>query len=133
MAIEISVSQELIDTVMKHYLMAMEFTDFGPDEVGSGNCRPRMSEEMTVQVLRECGNFYMQNYGRIIDRNLKTEGDAIKQAGHDFWLTRNGHGAGFWDGDWLEPAASALDAYSSKAGPVSVYVRDDGLLYQMGG
>lgn len=22
------------------------------------------------------------------------------QAGHDFWLTQNGHGAGFWDGDW---------------------------------
>ena len=21
-------------------------------------------------------------------------------AGHDFWLTRNGHGAGFWDGDY---------------------------------
>ena len=21
-------------------------------------------------------------------------------AGHDFWLTSNGHGAGFWDGDW---------------------------------
>lgn len=21
-------------------------------------------------------------------------------AGHDFWLNRNGHGAGFWDGDW---------------------------------
>ena len=25
--------------------------------------------------------------------------------GHDFWLTRAGHGAGFWDGDydWLKP------------------------------
>jgi hypothetical protein len=23
--------------------------------------------------------------------------DLIEQAGHDFWLTRNGHGAGFWD------------------------------------
>lgn len=22
------------------------------------------------------------------------------QLGYDFWLTRNGHGAGFWDGDW---------------------------------
>jgi hypothetical protein len=22
------------------------------------------------------------------------------QAGHDFWLTQNGHGAGFWDGGW---------------------------------
>jgi hypothetical protein len=21
-------------------------------------------------------------------------------AGHDFWLTQNGHGTGFWDGDW---------------------------------
>ena len=32
-------------------------------------------------------------------------GDALFQnghdeAGHDFWLTRNGHGAGFWDGDY---------------------------------
>lgn len=24
----------------------------------------------------------------------------LQQAGHDFWLTRNQHGAGFWDGDW---------------------------------
>jgi hypothetical protein len=24
------------------------------------------------------------------------------RAGHDFWLTRNGHGAGFWDGDWQQ-------------------------------
>lgn len=23
-------------------------------------------------------------------------------AGHDLWLTRNGHGAGFWDGDWRD-------------------------------
>jgi|TARA_R110000744_G_scaffold366338_1_gene475354 hypothetical protein len=23
-----------------------------------------------------------------------------ERIGHDFWLTRNGHGAGFWDGDW---------------------------------
>ena len=34
-------------------------------------------------------------------------GDALFQngsdrAGHDFWLTRNGHGAGFWDGDYGE-------------------------------
>lgn len=24
----------------------------------------------------------------------------VTQAGHDFWLTSQGHGAGFWDGDW---------------------------------
>lgn len=26
--------------------------------------------------------------------------DRYEHAGHDFWLTQNGHGAGFWDGDW---------------------------------
>ena len=25
--------------------------------------------------------------------------DANQVPGHDFWLTRNGHGAGFWDGE----------------------------------
>lgn len=25
--------------------------------------------------------------------------------GHDFWLTRNDHGAGFWDGDYVEGQA----------------------------
>jgi hypothetical protein len=50
-------------------------------------------------------------------------------AGHDFWLTRCGHGAGFWDGDWPEPAASILDRASRQAGNVDLYVGDDGLIY----
>lgn len=51
------------------------------------------------------------------------------RAGHDFWLNRNGHGAGFWDGDWPEPAASALDKAARAAGNVDIYVGDDGLIY----
>lgn len=49
-----------------------------------------------------------------------------EQAGHDFWLTREGHGAGFWDrglgraGDVLTKAAKAfgecyLDIENGKA------------------
>jgi hypothetical protein len=58
-------------------------------------------------------------------------GDA-SQAGHDFWLTRNGHGTGFWDRDddvWSEPGRDAMDAYSRDAGEVSLYRGDDGLIY----
>lgn len=51
------------------------------------------------------------------------------QAGHDFWLTRNGHGAGFWDGDWPEPAATMLDNASQKAGERYLYAGDNNLLY----
>jgi hypothetical protein len=49
-------------------------------------------------------------------------------AGHDFWLTRNGHGAGFWDrglgeiGDKLSQAARAW-------GSSDLYVGDDGKIY----
>lgn len=28
------------------------------------------------------------------------EGHEDEQVAHDFWLTRNRHGAGFWDGDY---------------------------------
>lgn len=51
------------------------------------------------------------------------------QIGHDFWLTRNGHGSGFWDrgigavGDRLTAAAKAW-------GSADLYLGDDGLVYQ---
>lgn len=48
--------------------------------------------------------------------------------GHDFYMTRNGHGVGFWDrglgemGEWLTRMANPF-------GEASVYVGDDGNLY----
>ncbi|MBN9237284.1 hypothetical protein QFZ88_005590 [Mesorhizobium sp. YL-MeA3-2017] len=47
-------------------------------------------------------------------------------AAHDFWLTRCGHGAGFWDEDWPEPHASRLD-FAARA--FGVYVGDNGMIY----
>ncbi len=45
------------------------------------------------------------------------------KAGVDFWLTRNGHGAGFWDGDWEwgEELTNLAKSYL----PVHLYVGDD--------
>ncbi len=51
------------------------------------------------------------------------------QAAHDFWLTRSGAGAGFWDGDWPEPVATRLTEASAAYGPRDVYVGDDNRLY----
>jgi len=60
-------------------------------------------------------------------------------APHDFWLTRAGHGAGFWDGDWdgqeYEGETSVPDLGDrlteiSKSFPyLDVYLGDDNLLY----
>lgn len=50
-------------------------------------------------------------------------------AGHDFWLTRNGHGVGFWDGDWPEEAGQRLTAASKAFGEIDLYIGDDGKLH----
>lgn len=50
---------------------------------------------------------------------------------HDFWLTRNHHGAGFWDGDYPEPIATQLTNLAHGFGECNLYVGDDGLIYLM--
>lgn len=56
-------------------------------------------------------------------------GGCSTQAGRDFLLNRNGHGAGFWDGDWPEPHATALDEAARAFRAVSPTVGDDGRVY----
>ena len=70
------------------------------------------------EMYADCMEFYVANQ-QLIDSDLGAE-----QAGHDFWLTRNGHGAGFWDGDWKDKGqelTKAAEAY----GTYTLYIGDD--------
>ena len=49
---------------------------------------------------------------------------------HNFWLTRQGHGAGFWDGDF-GLFGDQLTQISDAFGELYPYVGDDGLIYTM--
>jgi hypothetical protein len=49
--------------------------------------------------------------------------------GHDFWFTRNGHGAGFWDGDWEKSVGVVLSDAARAYGECDLYVGDDDKLY----
>ena len=75
--------------------------------------------EAMQQAERDCLDFLSTNDVGDLD-----EGDV----GHDFWLTRNRHGAGFWDrglgalGDRLTKAAHAY-------GECDIYLGDDGKLH----
>lgn len=51
------------------------------------------------------------------------------RAGHDFWLTRNRHGAGFWDGDWPEVVGKRLTKAAHQAGEANLYIGDDGKVH----
>ena len=57
------------------------------------------------------------------------DGNPWNAAAHDFILTRNGHGAGFWDGGWHAPWGDRLTEIAKRFGELHCYVGDDGLIY----
>lgn len=71
------------------------------------------------QAIEDCEKFQADN-AEIIASNLS-------RAGNDFWLTRNRHGAGFWDGDWKEHGDKLTEA-SHAFGEIDVS-RDGDVIY----
>ena len=91
-----------------------------------------LAPEALEQIEADCAAFFNANATLLNDTNCLRYGPdfgPVVRAGHDFWLTRNGHGAGFWDGDWAEPVGEALTVAAKSFGECSPYVGDDGLIY----
>jgi len=68
---------------------------------------------------------FIDDYYYLVD-----ESDMNKDLGrfvHDFWLTRNGHGAGYWDGGYKH--GEKLTDAANRIGCLTLYVGDDGKIY----
>ena len=79
-----------------------------------------IAPETLEKIKADCAKFQSENWDMI-------EHD-LDQAGHDFWLTRNGHGAGFFDGDWPKNG-DKLTEICKTYNEVNLYVGDDGKIY----
>ena len=78
-------------------------------------------------MVTDCEKFQEENYAdlyEIDDIDPQYSNDAM--GGHDFWLTRAGHGAGFWDGDWPEPQATRLTEACERMGEANLDASVDG-------
>ena len=64
-----------------------------------------------------------------VQRSIPQSNCGGDRIAHDFWLTRNHHGAGFWDGDYPEPIATQLTDLAHSFGECDLYVGDDGKIY----
>lgn len=85
-----------------------------------------IAHETLATMEREAAAFFAANR-----HDLEAYGSGwARLGGHDFWLTREGHGAGFWDGDWPEPQATRLTQAAHAYGEANLYVGDDGKIYQ---
>lgn len=86
-----------------------------------------LAPETLAQIVADCTGFQEQCAPWWLDYDGTDE-----QAGHDFWLTRNRHGAGFWDraaGMYRDNGAGLTEAALAR-GEVCLYVGDDGKVYQ---
>lgn len=92
-----------------------------------------ITPDALAAMRADCDLFYDQNRAALTCEGVTygSDFDQDGRAGHDFWLTRNGHGAGFWDGDWPEPQATDLTEAAREFNQCDLYLGDDGLIYVM--
>jgi hypothetical protein len=85
-----------------------------------------LSPAFLRRIKADCANFQKENADNLAHAvsARPSEWSAMEHAGHDFWLTRNGHGAGFWDDPQLYGGREIADRLTDAAhayGSVDVY------------
>ena len=106
------------DVFTLHYIIAALWSTTNPsvdegDDTSleqSGYTLSDIPRELFESMREDCLDFQESN-----SEDLKNAGDE-EQNGHDFWLTREGHGTGFWDRGYKQVGAaltSASKAYGS--------------------
>lgn len=101
--------------------------NFGPDD---------LSEEARSEIERDCRAFIdharallwrvhrvQASRSELVYRESGStfEDDCISSAGHDFWLTRNHHGAGYWDRGYPSDLGRLISEAAHSFGDASLY------------
>jgi hypothetical protein len=112
-------------------------TDDDGEPLDASHSIDDIQEASLAYLVKDCQDF--RSYVAALSHGPKWHFDLLSvidnnpcKAGADFWLTRNRHGAGFWDGDWPEPAGRILTEAAHTYGGVELYVGDDGLIRVQG-
>ena len=101
-----------------------ESTPEGGEPLDRNYSASDLALETLAEMTSDCEQFWQANADHIGDADQS-------QVGHDLWLTRNGHGTGFWDRDAdLYADQDALTEAAHAMGERNLYVGDDGLIYQ---
>jgi len=90
-----------MDAFTTAYIEALLWSSMATDEngveyeslsqFGTDDIKP----ETLKKIIDDCNQFQQEN--KVILAKAAELGEDDEQAGHDFALTRNRHGAGFWD------------------------------------
>lgn len=140
-------TNEHLKTITDHYLIALLWTmgqqdDDVPENPGDslsihcdlGEGVRAVAERDCAAFVAACGSFFNAAMSRTGYGSHPDAGSPEASFGHDFALTRNGHGAGFWDraelrADGLGDKLSALCGFRTQFEENNLYLGDDGKVY----
>lgn len=124
------------DSFTQGYIEAIFFTECHSDNPEMEDCSlDDASPEMLARIVEDCKDFQegcsRDSLGRSL-LDLAYDYAAVDyddhRAGVDFWLTRNRHGAGFWDRG-LGLVGKNLTDMAHAYSEANLYKGDDGKLY----
>jgi hypothetical protein len=114
--------KRILNGVIDAYIEAIYFTDTGEEEQPPKDMP--LSPSAYLLCAAECAMFLVECDRLGLLSDYIDAGRTVDSFGHDFWLTRQGHGAGFWDRG-LGELGDKLTEQAKLAGEVYTYVGDD--------
>lgn len=111
-------TQQELDTMVTSFIDTMVWADCNDGDDDVDVCIDDVSDTAVTSITADCQRFIDAVVGLLPQY---TEG--FVQLGHDFYLTRCGHGVGFWDRD-LGDLGEQLTTIAESFGVVDVYTVD---------
>ncbi len=120
---------DALDPFIQGYIHAMFFTDCNSD---SDDLADATFDDLAGQALHEiictCQCYQSVNAELLSQAYASDSVDYDeRQAGADYWYTRNGHGVGFWDRGLGDVGQALSD--ETEMPEMSIYRGDDNLVY----
>jgi len=123
---------ETLDDFTRAYLEAAFWaetdnsTDNGGNPIEDNYNFDDLDPDSLAFAIDDCRRFQEENAADLALYSHR-QWSAAELGGHDFWMTRNGHGCGFWDRDDCLPkdAGERLTAAAKKWGEKCIDVYDN--------
>jgi hypothetical protein len=121
-----------LDEFTRGFIEALFFSETGSpeDDALEVVSFEELAPEALEKIQADCLAFAKDNQADLEAAQKQQPGDCTaRRAGADFCYTRNGHGTGFWDGDWPEPIGERLTQAAHAYSELNLYRGDDQLIY----
>jgi hypothetical protein len=115
--------QNAIEFIRAYCICALwSSTDGDEEPMDKNHSIEDIDGETFAAMVYDCEKFFYANHEKFYGH--------YSQAGNDLWLSRNGHGSGYFDrAECFGENCQGLQDAAKKYGEVALYVGDDGSIY----